>query len=205
MRAVMFKVMHIMARLVVATALLGGVVAIDAKPAAAAPGPSSKVAKIEAATPGFAARRAQAALPAATAAAPGTVPALPAASGAGRRIVYSNSAQRVWLVNADETVHRSYLVSGRRGVPRPGTYSVFSKSRYSSSGSVRMEHMTRFARGSTLAIGFHSIPVDRRGRPIQSTSQLGTFRSHGCVRQAPSDAAYLWDWAPIGTVVVVTP
>lgn len=66
-----------------------------------------------------------------------------------------------------------------------------------------MEFMTRFARGRRLAIGFHSIPVGRRG-PIQSEAELGKFRSAGCVRQRYADAARMWEWAPIGTTVVVT-
>ena len=127
----------------------------------------------------------------------------PANSGDGRRIVYSNSGQRVWLVEDDGYVTRSYLVSGRAGMPRAGTYHVFSKSRYTTSGSVSMEWMVRFAWGTSLAIGFHSIPVDRYGRPIQSERLLGTYQSSGCVRQARRDAAFLWDWAPVGTKVVV--
>ena len=134
---------------------------------------------------------------------PSPYPAPPANSGEGRRVVYSNSGQRVWLVEADGYVTRSYLVSGRAGMPRSGTYHVFSKSRYTTSGSVSMEWMVRFAWGTTLAIGFHSIPVDRYGRPIQSESLLGTYQSSGCVRQARRDAAFLWDWAPVGTKVVV--
>lgn len=132
-------------------------------------------------------------------------PGLPAGSGAGRRVVYSNSQQRIWLVEGNESIAASWLVSGRRGVPRPGVYGVFSKSRYSSAqgGRVRMEFMVRFARGRRLAIGFHSIPVGRRG-PIQTEAQLGTFRSAGCVRQLRANAETLWNWAPIGTRVVVT-
>src|SRR5688500_1541738 len=41
----------------------------------------------------------------------GEFPALPAGSGSGRRIVYSNPQQRVWLAESDGTVVRSYLVS----------------------------------------------------------------------------------------------
>jgi lipoprotein-anchoring transpeptidase ErfK/SrfK len=67
-----------------------------------------------------------------------------------------------------------------------------------------MEYMVRFARTPGLAVGFHAIPVGRKG-PIESESELGQYRSHGCVRQKVSDAAHLWDWAPIGTTVVVTP
>jgi len=127
---------------------------------------------------------------------------LPGGSGAGRRIVYSIGQQRVWWVEADGRVSNTYLVSGRAGTPNRGTYNVFSKSRFASSGSARMEYMVRFARGRNLAIGFHSIPTSR-GRPLQSEAQLGTPRSHGCVRQRVSDAAALWNWAPVGTRVDV--
>lgn len=127
---------------------------------------------------------------------------LPGGSGVGRRIVYSIGQQRVWWVEADGRVSNTYLVSGRAGMPNLGTYSVFSKSRFASSGSARMEYMVRFARGRNLAIGFHSIPTSR-GRPLQSEAQLGTPRSHGCVRQRVSDAAALWNWAPVGTRVDV--
>ncbi len=107
-------------------------------------------------------------------------------------------------MEADGTA-RTHLVSGRAGVPRRGTYSVFSKSLKAVAGSRKatMTHMVRFARGRTLAIGFHSIPRDLRGRPLQTEAQLGSYRSLGCVRQSVSDAVKLWDFAPIGTKVVV--
>lgn len=132
-------------------------------------------------------------------------PPPPADSGSGRRIVYSVEQQRVWLVEANGHVSRSYLVSGRARTPSPGTYRVFSKSRYTTSlnGAARMEYMVRFAWGRTAAIGFHSIPVNSRGVPLQSDAQLGTYQSAGCVRQHWTDAQALWNWAPVGTTVVV--
>ncbi len=136
--------------------------------------------------------------PAASAAAPATT------GGGGQRIVYSNSKQRVWAYDADGTLVRTYPVSGRRGVPRPGEYRVFSRSPMSSSGSVTMKYMVRFARGRSLAIGFHEIPRRRNGSMIQSLGELGQFRSHGCVRQSPADAAFMWNFAPLGTRVTVT-
>lgn len=66
-----------------------------------------------------------------------------------------------------------------------------------------MEFMVRFAQGRSAAIGFHSIPVNSRGAPLQSDAQLGTYQSAGCVRQNWSDAEALWNWAPVGTQVVV--
>ena len=50
-------------------------------------------------------------------------------------------------------------------------------------------------------IGFHEIPK-KNGVPVQ-TCQLGQPLSGGCVRQATPDAMYMWDWAPVGTEVVV--
>jgi hypothetical protein len=133
-----------------------------------------------------------------------TGPAVPAGSGSGRRIVYSNPGQRVWLIGNNGPEY-SYAVSGRRGVPPAGTYRVFSKSRRASAGhdGIYMDNMVRFAHGQDLAIGFHAIPRYPNGRPLQNESELGAYRSAGCVRQADRDAARLYDWAPVGTVVVV--
>ena len=137
--------------------------------------------------------------------APAAGPGVPGGSGSGRRIVYCVRCQRVWLVEANESVVQTHLVSGRAGVPRPGTYRVFSKSERAIAGSRKatMRNMVRFARGRTLAIGFHSIPRDLRGRPIQAESDLGNFRSLGCVRQADANALILYNFAPLGTKVVV--
>lgn len=113
--------------------------------------------------------------------------------------------QRVWWVEANGLVSNVYPVSGKAGTPKPGHYSVFSKSVTTTSvnGKARMNHMVRFAHGRGAAIGFHSIPVDRRGRPLQSEAELGQYRSAGCVRQRNSDAALLYLWANVGTKVVV--
>lgn len=129
----------------------------------------------------------------------------PADSGQGRRVVFSESAQRVWLVEDGERVLRSYLVSGSvYDNLDPGTYAVYSRSEqaWGIDDSGTMEWFVRFARGDNAAIGFHDIP-EQDGRPIQSLDQLGTPLSHGCIRQREDDAKALWDFAPLGTTVVV--
>jgi hypothetical protein len=132
-------------------------------------------------------------------------PPVPPDSGEGRRVVYSNSAQRVWLVEGDGTVTDTYLVSGKAGVPPSGEYEVFSKSEAALAGhdGITMSHMVRFAHGEDLAIGFHAIPNDGNGLPLQSEEELGEYRSAGCVRQSPGQAAALYEWADVGTKVVV--
>jgi len=133
--------------------------------------------------------------------------ALPSGSGAGRRIVYSVPRQRVWLVGSDGAVVRTYLVSGQTRQPAAGSYRVYSKSlsTASSSGSVTMRYMVRFAVGryTGTAVGFHDIPRQRDGTRVQSEADLGRPVSHGCVRQRTSDAAALWAFARVGTRVVV--
>ena len=63
--------------------------------------------------------------------------------------------------------------------------------------------MVRFAKGNRGGnIGFHEIPF-QYGQPVQSIDQLGDPLSGGCVRQATPDAIWMWDWAQVGTVVVV--
>jgi lipoprotein-anchoring transpeptidase ErfK/SrfK len=133
--------------------------------------------------------------------------ALPADSGAGRRIVFDQSAQRVWLVGAhDDDVQRTYPVSGSvTDNLQPGTYSVYSTSRWAVGvdDSGVMQYFVRFTQGPTgAAIGFHSIPT-KDGVPQQTRAQLGTPQSHGCIRQNLPDAIALWNFAPVGTKVVV--
>jgi hypothetical protein len=136
--------------------------------------------------------------------------ALPADTGRGKRVVFDMSDQRVWLVEpdsaGDDEVVRTYLVSGSlTNNLGPGSYDVYSHSRWAVgiADSGVMEYFVRFTRGANAAIGFHSIPT-KHGRALQAQAQLGTPQSHGCIRQALPDAKLLWDFAPVGTKVVVT-
>jgi lipoprotein-anchoring transpeptidase ErfK/SrfK len=135
-----------------------------------------------------------------------TVP-VPANSGAGRRIIYDMGTMHVWLIEADGSVARDYPVSGHkyRTLPGTGQFWVYSKSRYTgvAHSPTRMEYMVRFALGeSGTGIGFHDIPT-KRGKAIESVKNLGQPASHGCVRQSEPNAIFLWNWAPIGTIVNV--
>ncbi len=127
--------------------------------------------------------------------------------GAGKRIIYANAEQRVWLIDEHEQLVDTYLVSGRQGIPAPGIYHVFSKSieARAVSGGITMRHMVRFAHGPRVAYGFHSIPLGPDGRPLQTEEELGEFRSGGCVRQPDDKAEALYHWAPIGTTVILVP
>jgi lipoprotein-anchoring transpeptidase ErfK/SrfK len=131
---------------------------------------------------------------------------VPADAGDGRRVVFSQSRQRVWLIGDRGKVQRTYLVSGSvYDNLDPGSYQVYSRSEqaWGIDDSGTMKYFVRFAQGDNAAIGFHDIPIDD-GKPVQTLKQLGTPLSHGCIRQKEADAVALWEFAPIGTDVVVT-
>ncbi len=131
--------------------------------------------------------------------------ALPAGTGSGKRVVFSMSRQRVWLIDASGTPRSTYLVSGSlTNNLKPGRYDVYSRSRWAVGidDSGVMEYFVRFTRGKNAPIGFHSIPT-KNGTPLQKESQLGTPQSHGCIRARLADAKRLYAFAPVGTTVVV--
>jgi hypothetical protein len=122
-------------------------------------------------------------------------------------VVFSQSRQRVWLVDAAGEVQRTYPVSGSvYDNLEPGTFEVYSRSEdaVGIDDSGTMKYFVRFTTGDQgAAIGFHDIPIDE-GRRVQTVAELGTPLSHGCIRQAREDAIALWEFAPVGTTVVVT-
>ena len=133
---------------------------------------------------------------------------VPIKSGAGRRIVYANRQQRVWVINENNEVIRTFLVSGMLGQPGKGTFRVFSKSPTSFSpefAGVTFRFMTRFAIGRNGGnIGFHEIPI-RNNKPMQTVDELGAFKGSGCLRSSTKDALFIYQWATLGTKVVVVP
>jgi lipoprotein-anchoring transpeptidase ErfK/SrfK len=135
-------------------------------------------------------------------------PQLPNKSGSGRRVIYKNSLQWVWVIDSQNNVVRSMPVSGRRGVPVPGEYKVNSQSLRSYSldfDGVWFNNMTRFALGPAGGnIGFHAIPT-KDGKFLQTEDQLGTFQGSGCLRMSAEDAKFIFNFAKPGTKVVVLP
>ena len=155
------------------------------------------------AAPGLALAKLPAGLPA--------IPAELAPSTAQKTVIYSMGQMRIWAFEPGYELVKTHLVSGRYGNPPPGRYHVFSKS--TSSFAVRKPeiswmYMVRFAktpRGNN--IGFHQIPLrcdkGKPCEPVQSEADLGSPRSSGCVRQKERDARWMYNWADIGTEVIV--
>lgn len=134
-------------------------------------------------------------------------PPLPRSSGSGRRLVYDRLGQRVWAVDDEDEVIRSWLVTGSMyGNELPGTHEVYSRSEMSTAwnGQAYLPKMVRYLKTTRGHIGFHAIPLHiDDGSPYQTEAELGQRLSGGCQRQANADAAFVWDFAQVGTTVVV--
>jgi hypothetical protein len=134
-------------------------------------------------------------------------PPLPENSGSGRRVVYSLTGQRVWAIDENDVVIRSWLVSGSKyNNELTGTHEVYSRSEMSTAwnGKAFLPQMIRWLKTDIGHIGFHAIPLHREDNsPYQTEAELGQRLSGGCQRQANADAAFMWDFAQVGTKVVV--
>ncbi len=128
--------------------------------------------------------------------------------GTGKRVVYDRAGQRIWAVDDDERVIRSYLVTGSQYANEiPGVHQVYSRSEMSTAwnGEADLPLMIRWLKTERGAIGFHAIPLHKSdGTPYQTHAELGQRLSGGCQRQANEDAAFMWEFATLGTRVVVT-
>ena len=136
-------------------------------------------------------------------------PELPedAGQGTGKRVVYQRSSQRVWAIDEDEQIVRSYLVSGSRYRNEvPGWHKVYSRSESALGWDLQADlpYMIRYTQTERGHIGFHAIPSWRdSGEKLQTIEELGQRLSGGCTRQAPQDAEFLWSFADVGTRVLV--
>jgi lipoprotein-anchoring transpeptidase ErfK/SrfK len=111
--------------------------------------------------------------------------------------------QRVYVYARNGGLLREIPVSTGAGGRTPlGHFRVYSRSAVTSSTTdarVTMKWMTRFDGG----IGFHGIP--HKGKTPLSTPLGQRAVSHGCVRMADSDAAFIYYYVPNGTPVNVIP
>src|SRR5688572_5286844 len=136
-------------------------------------------------------------------------PPLPpdAGQGTGRRVVYQRAGQRVWAIDDNEHIVRSYLVTGSQfNNEMPGKHKVYSKSEMTTgwNGQADLPLMVRWLDTERGAIGFHQIPTHKSdGSVYQTEAELGQRLSGGCQRQAPLDAQFMWYFAEIGTPVWV--
>ena len=108
-------------------------------------------------------------------------------SGTGRRVVFSEGRQRVWLVDRRTSrCVRTYLVSGSvNDNLDPGTYAVYSRSEHAVGRSTTPGRCGTSSGSPRATTGRHRLPrhPGRRRHAGADRAQLGTPQSHGCIRQ----------------------
>lgn len=127
---------------------------------------------------------------------PKTYP-LPALSGTGRRVVYSLSAKRVWLVGDADRVQRTYPVVAGNVPPAKGIHRVFSRRASGIGGDgAQVEHVVLFATSDGINVGFSAAADGSLDKPDPS-------KQTAAIREARLDATALWQIATIGSTVFV--
>ncbi|GAB2583288.1 hypothetical protein GCM10027168_15050 [Streptomyces capparidis] len=126
-------------------------------------------------------------------------PALPANSGEGKRIVYSLKLNRVWIVNAREKSVATFAVWPGSVDPIVGLHRV-SRLLPDTVGTdgVPIEHVIYFSAVGNTAVAFSAALDGSSPKPVEG-------KETGGVRMRRSDGEKLWDFATIGTPVIVVP
>ena len=118
----------------------------------------------------------------------------------------------IWIELKKQQLHQvlggvvfsSYSVStGKSGMRTPtGTFKILSKNPrvWSKSAGLWMPWWMAF---TSRGHGVHELPEWPGGKK-EGANHLGTPVSHGCVRLGVDPAKKLYDWAPIGTPIVIT-
>jgi hypothetical protein len=124
--------------------------------------------------------------------------------GAWKEIVVSISAQAMWAYENGELVVSTYVSTGTAEVPETttpiGYHSVIAK--------VDVQTMEGTISGEYYRVENvpHVMYFDNLGNAIHGTywhSNFGAPMSHGCVNLPLDIAAWLYEWAPVGTAVTV--
>jgi lipoprotein-anchoring transpeptidase ErfK/SrfK len=123
------------------------------------------------------------------------------AAKAQKAIVVSISHQMLWAYKGQKVVVSSYVSTGRAGFDTPiGSFAVLTKL-----PSQTME--------GVIGGEYYNVPdvpsvlyFTNSGHALHGTywhTSFGTPMSHGCVNLPLDVAAWLYNWAPVGTPVLI--
>lgn len=129
-------------------------------------------------------------------------PAAPTPARLKKRIEISLSHQELTYYLGPKPINRGPVSTGRPGKPTPvGRFAINRKIPRAWSGSAKlwMPWWMSFI-GNTY--GIHELPEWPGGRK-EGAESLGTPASGGCVRLGVGPAKELYDWAEVGTPVII--
>jgi lipoprotein-anchoring transpeptidase ErfK/SrfK len=122
---------------------------------------------------------------------------------AQKSIVVSISQQMLWAYKGEKVMFSSYVSTGKAGFDTPvGSYAVLTK-------------LPSQTMAGVIGGEYYNVPdvpsvlyFTNRGHALHGTywhNNFGAPMSHGCVNLPLDVAAWLYDWAPLGTRVLIGP
>ncbi len=123
-----------------------------------------------------------------------------------RRIEVDLSDKIVTVYEDGKVIKTFRACTGRPSAPTvAGRYKVKTKldMAYASRWDLQMPYWLGIYDAGGSENGFHALPILSNGQTLWR-SALGTGCSYGCIVLDTPDAKWLYDWADIGTVVIVT-
>lgn len=131
----------------------------------------------------------------------------PAPSGGARRIVVDLSEQHLYAYQGDALTYSFVASTGMPGAgTQTGTFRVLDKvpNAYASTWDLQMPYWLGIYWAGSLENGIHALPILSNGQRLWE-GYLGTPVSFGCVILGTEDARLLYEWAQVGTPVIVQP
>jgi LysM repeat protein len=129
----------------------------------------------------------------------------PTGSTGSKRIVVDLSEQHLYAYQGDVLIHSFVVSTGMPGAnTATGTYRVLDKypNAYASTWSLQMPYWLGIYWSGSLENGIHALPILPNGQRLWE-GYLGTPVSYGCVILGTQQARILYDWAEVGTPVII--
>lgn len=126
-------------------------------------------------------------------------------SSQGKTIVVNIAEQHVYAYEDGQLVFSFPASTGRGNTTLPGRFQILDKIPNAWSypwGFWMPDWMGIYYVGYDLENGFHSLPVLTNGQTIWG-DQIGSPITYGCVVLLPEDMQRLFEWAPVGTTVLI--
>lgn len=127
----------------------------------------------------------------------------PSYSG-NKYILVDISEQHMYVYEGDTQVYSFVSSTGMNNATRTGSFSVLDKipSAYGATWDIWMPNWLGIYWAGSMENGIHALPILPNGGTLWA-GYLGVPISYGCVVLGTYEAQVLYDWADIGTPVVI--
>jgi len=124
--------------------------------------------------------------------------------GGSKYILVDISEQHMYVYEGDTLIYSFVASTGMNNATRVGTFAVQSKipNAYGSTWNIWMPNWLGIYWAGGLENGIHALPILPNGATLWE-GYLGRPVSYGCVVLGTYESRLLYDWAEIGTPVVI--